>query len=417
MDILIESLAHGGEGIGRGRGKAVFVPYTIPGERVRVEIVEEKERWARGRLVEVLAASPDRVEPPCPYFGPDRCGGCQWQHIRYERQAELKQAIVIDQLRRLGRLPDPPVADTVVMADPADDGRLLDYGYRNQTQFMLDADGRLSFRRTDAHGLIAVERCLLLADRLDELHAALDLAAPALTGVSLRAGLNTDDALILFEAAGDDAPELELDLPAACALRTPAGLRPLIGEPFIMEEVGGRRYRIAADSPFPANTAAAAALVEIVAAYADPQPADILLDAFCGVGLFALALAGQVAEVIGVEASASACEDFASNAGDLPRVSLHEGPVAEVLPALLAAGQRADLVILEPPRTGAGQATLRDLAALAPRRMIYISHDPASLARDVEHLHAAGYRIAEVQPVDLLPQTQQVTCVARIERA
>ncbi len=417
MDILIDAMAHGGEGIGRHQGKAVFVPYTIPGERVRVEVVEEKERWARGRLVEVLAASPDRIEPPCPYFGPGQCGGCQWQHIRYERQAELKQAIVTDQLRRLGRLADPPVADIVVMADPADESRFLDYGYRNHAQFALDAEGRLSFRRTASHDLIAVDRCLLLADRLDELHAALDLAEPALTGVSLRAGLNTGDALILFETAGDEALELELDLPAACALKTPAGLRPLIGEPFITEEVHGRHYRISAESFFQVNTAAAAALVDIVTAYADPQPGDILLDAYCGAGLFALALAGQVAEVIGIEGSPSACEDFAFNAGKLLNASLHEGAIEEVLPALLAGGQRADLVILDPPRAGAGPAVLRDLAALGPRRMVYISCDPASLARDVEHLHAAGYRIVEVQPVDLFPQTFHVECVVKIEKA
>ncbi len=115
---------------------------------------------------------PGRIEPPCPYFGPGPCGGCRWQHIRYERQAELKQAIVTDQLRRLGRLADPPVADIVVMADPADESRFLDYGYRNHAQFALDAEGRLSFRRTASHDLIAVDRCLLLADRLDELRGA-----------------------------------------------------------------------------------------------------------------------------------------------------------------------------------------------------------------------------------------------------
>jgi 23S rRNA (uracil1939-C5)-methyltransferase len=416
MDLLIDSMAHGGEGIGRHQGKAIFVPYTIPGERVRVEVIEEKERWARARLIEVLEASPDRVEPPCPYFGPGKCGGCQWQHIRYERQAEFKQSIVADQLRRLGRLADPPVADIVVMADPVDDSRFLDYGYRNYVQFALDAEGRLSFRRTASHDLIAVDRCLLLAERLDDLHAALDLAEPALTGVSLRAGLNTGDALILFETAGDEALELELDLPAACVLKTPAGLRPLIGEPFIMEEVNGRSYRVSAESFFQVNTTAAAALADIVAAYADPQPGDVLLDAYCGAGLFALALADEAAEVIGIEASPAACEDFAFNAGDLLNVSLHEGPVEEVLPALLAAGQRADLVVLDPPRAGAGPAVLRDLAALGPRRMVYISCDPASLARDVEHLHAAGYRILEVQPVDVFPQTFHVECVVKIER-
>lgn len=416
MELLIDTIAHGGEGIGRHAGKAVFVPYTIPGERVRAEIVEEKDRWTRGRLVQVLEPSPDRVEPPCPYFGPGKCGGCQWQHIRYERQAELKQEIVADQLRRLGRLADPPVADIIVMADPVDEGRFLDYGYRNHVQFALDAAGRLSFRRAGSHDLIPVDRCLLLPDRLDELHAGLDVAWPELTGLTLRAGFNTGDALILFETASAEEPELELDLPAACALLTPTGLRPLIGEPFLTEEVNGMRYHISAESFFHVNTVAAAALVDVVLTYADVQPTDVVLDAYCGVGLFTLALAPRAAEVIGIESSPSACEDFATNAGDLLNVTLHEGAVEDVVRALLAAGQRADVVVLDPPRSGAGPAVLRDLAALGPRRIVYISGDPASLARDVQPLQVAGYRMVEAQPVDLWPQTYQVETIALWEK-
>ena len=119
LELDLTGIAHGGEALGRHAGKVIFVPYAIPGERVRVEIIEEKERWARARLLEVLTPSPDRVAPPCPHFGPDRCSGCQWQHIAYPRQAELKREIVADQLQRLGRLTDPPVADVVAFADPA----------------------------------------------------------------------------------------------------------------------------------------------------------------------------------------------------------------------------------------------------------------------------------------------------------
>ena len=121
IEINLDAIAHGGEAIGRHAGKAIFVPYAIPGERVRIEIVEERDRWARARLLEVLEPSPDRIVPPCPYFGPDACGGCQWQHIAYLRQADLKQEIVADQLRRLGRIANPPVADIVALADPAAD--------------------------------------------------------------------------------------------------------------------------------------------------------------------------------------------------------------------------------------------------------------------------------------------------------
>lgn len=409
IEITLEAIAHGGEAIGRHEGKAIFVPYAIPGERVRVEIVEAKERWARGRLLEVLQASPDRSAPPCPYFGPDRCGGCQWQHIAYERQAELKGAIVADQLRRLGRLAAAPVADVIVLAD--DEG-LLDLGYRNHVQFALAPDRRPGFRRAASHEVIPIERCLLLAEPLDVLHAALDIAWPELTGVTLRASERTGQALVLLETRGTELPELELDLPAACAVLTPRGLEPLIGEPWIEEVVAGRRYRVSAESFFQVNTLGAEALVEIVRGYADVQPGDTVLDAYCGVGLFALALADAAAAVIGIESAPSACEDFAHNAADLAHVELHEGAVDAVLPALAEQGRRADVVIMDPPRSGAGEAVIRQLAALRPRNIVYVSCDPATLARDSVFLSAAGYVLAEAQPVDMFPQTYHVETVA-----
>jgi 23S rRNA (uracil1939-C5)-methyltransferase len=454
IELTLDGIAHGGEAIGRYDGKAIFVPYAIPGERVRVEIVEEKERWARARLLEVLDPSSDRIAPPCPYFGPDRCGGCQWQHIAYERQAELKAEIVADQLRRLGRIANPAVVDTLVLADPqtpngeadSDDYEsappalaperstgatlrspagnhgphpeitLLDFGYRNHIRFDLTTDGRLGFRQADGGEIIPIDRCLLLHERLDELHAALDVAWPELTAVSLRTGINTGQGMILMETAGEDLPELEIDVAAACVVLTARGIQPLIGEPWTEEEVAGRRYRVSAESFFPANTVGAEALVEVVRSYVDLRPTDVLLDVGCGVGLFALALAEFAAEVIGIEASPAACEDFAHNAGDLPHISLHEGAVSDVLPALRAQGQHVDVAVMVPLRTGAGEAVIGEVAAFRPRRIVYVASDPATLARDGIHLAAAGYRLVEAQPVDTAPQTAHVETVACWEK-
>ncbi len=434
LSLTLDAIAHGGEAIGRHGGKAIFVPYAIPGERVRVQIVEEKERWARSRLLEVLSPSPDRIAPPCPYFGPESgaCDGCQWQHIAYECQAELKQTIVADQLRRLGRIADPPVADTIVLAAPVGPGnadaaggdsqspvldtQYLAYGYRNYVQFALTPDGKLGFRRSASHQVVPVARCLLLHERLDELHAALEVAEFGLQGVSLRVGINTGDSLALLETAGDEQPEIEISLPASIALVTPRGVQPLIGQPWVFEEVLGRRYRVSAESFFPVNTVGAAALVEAVAAYAGLRPQETLLDAYCGVGLFALALADSAGEVIGVESSPSGCEDFAFNAGDQPNVTLHEGAMEEVLPALRSQGQRVDVVVVDPPRTGAGPEVIRELAGLGPSRIVYVSCDPATLARDAVHLAAASYRLVEAQPVDTFPQTYHVEVVALWEK-
>jgi 23S rRNA (uracil1939-C5)-methyltransferase len=422
VKLRLDGIAHGGEAFGRDHGRVIFVPFALPGERVRVELVEEKPRWARARLLEVLEGSPDRVDPPCPYFGPEKCGGCQWQHIAYERQVRLKQEILTDQLRRLGHIVDPPVADIIVLAGPmvADRGAsevdVLAFRYRNQTRFAIGADGRLGYGRTFAPDVIPVDRCLLLHERLDDLHGALDIVWPSLTGVTLRAGISTGQALVVFETASEEQPELEINLPAACAVQTRHGIQPLVGEPWLEEQVAGRLYRVSAESFFHPNTIGAEALVEVVASYLDPRADDCLLDSYCGIGLFALSLVESVGQIIGIESSPAACEDFAYNAGALDNISLHEGAVENVLPILREQGQRVDLVVLDPPRSGAGSEVADRLAGVAPRRIVYISDDPAALARDSVHLAAVGYHLAEVQPIDMLPQTSHVESVSLWER-
>ena len=423
--LRLTGIAHGGEALGRAEGKVIFVPYCIPGETVCAQVVQEKERWARARLLEVLEPSPDRVEPPCPYFGPGLCGGCQWQHIAYPRQLALKREIVRDQLQRLGHVDDPPVRPTLAVGDP--------WGYRNHVQFSLDQQGATGFRVAGSHEVIPVDRCLLLDPVLDELHGALDLALPELTRLSLRTGIATGEQMVVLETREGEEPELELDLPLSVVL-----LRPheppviLAGRAYIEEEVAGRRYRVSAGSFFQVNTPGAEALVELVAAFLEPGPDDRLLDAYSGVGLFGLALAGRVAEVIGVEVAPSAALDFAwnSDALGLENVTLIEGPVEEVLaswaeagerPLLQAAdddeaflesfGERVDLAVIDPPRQGMGSEAVAALARMGPRRVAYVSCDPATLARDAQAFVQAGYRLAEVQPVDMFPQTYHVESV------
>jgi 23S rRNA (uracil1939-C5)-methyltransferase len=421
VELRLDGIAHGGEAFGRDGSRMIFVPFAIPGERVRVELLEEKPRWARARLLDVLEPSPDRVEPPCPYFGPEKCGGCQWQHIAYERQANLKQELLADQLRRLGRIADPPLNDIIVLAgQPAEDmtpeAEVQTFRYRNQTRFGVSADGRLGYRRALAPDVIPIDHCLLLDEQLDDLHGALDLLWPSLTAVSLRAGIATGQALVVFETASDEQPELEIDLPAACGVLTPHGLQPLVGEPWLEEQVAGRLFRVSAESFFPANTTGAEALAEVVASYLEPRADDCLIDAYCGVGLFTRTLADSVGQIVGIEPSPAACEDFAHNAGDLGHVSLHEGAVEDVLPVLRAQDQQANLVVIDPPASGAGPEVVGHLAAMQPRRIVYVSSDPAALARDSVHLAAEGYRLVEVQPIDMHPQTSHVESVALWEK-
>jgi tRNA/tmRNA/rRNA uracil-C5-methylase (TrmA/RlmC/RlmD family) len=422
VDLRLDGVAHGGEAFGRVQGRAVFVPFAIPGELVRVELLDEKPRWARARLLEVLEPSADRVVPPCPYFGPEKCGGCQWQHIAYERQLGLKQEIVVDQLRRLGHLSQAPVADIVALAAPAGTEamlagvELLSFGYRNQTRFAVAPDGRLGYPGALPGQVVPVERCMLLHQRLDELHGALDLQWPSLTGVSLRAGINTGQALVLLETSGSEQPELEVDLPAAIAVHGRDGVRPVLGQPWIDERISERTFRVSAESDFPANTTGAEALVEIVSSYLEPGHADSLLDVYCGVGLFALSLAGALGPATGIEASHPACEDFAANAEAHEDIALHEGNVQDVFPALRAQGLSANLVVMNPPVAGAGSGIIGQLPALGARRVAYVSSDPAALARDSEHFGETGFHLVEAQPVDMLPQTRHVATVALWER-
>lgn len=402
VTLQLTDMAHGGDALGRHEGKVVFVPYAIPGEEALVEIVEDKGSYARAQLVEILSPSPHRIEPPCPHFGPGKCGGCQWQHIAYPAQLEFKATVVGDQLARLGRLPEVPVEPTIPSASP--------WHYRNHVQFTVSDDGRLGFVATDGRRVEPIKVCHLLHPLLDELFAALDLELPELVRLSLRAGVNTGDQMIIFETQDDEPPALESDLPISCVLllsdSTPINL---IGNNYITEVVAGRRFHISATSFFQVNIAAAEELVRVVSEYLAPAGDETLLDAYCGVGTFALSLADQVGQVIGIEEDAGAVADARLNAADLSNVQFIEGSMEAFLPQL---DRRIDLAVIDPPRQGCKPEALMALIELAPRRIVYVSCDPATLARDARRLAEGGYQLVEVQPVDMFPQTYHIESVA-----
>lgn len=401
--LRIESLAHLGAGIARDGGKVVFVPYTVPGDLVRARVVEDKPRFARAVLEEVLEPSPHRVEPLCPYFGD--CGGCQWQHIAYPIQARYKSRIVAEQLEHVGKLAGVDVREILGMADP--------WGYRNSARLTVGADGALGFQRAESHQVVAIEDCLILHPSLRDLLRMLDVEFPELTALTLRAGIHTGERMVVLETAGDAPPELEVDIPVSCALALEDGrVATLIGQTAIHEVVAGRRYRISPTSFFQVNTWGAERLVGIVAQALEPRGGERLLDLYCGVGLFGLALAGRVAEVVGVESAPSAVADALANAEGMDNVTLVEGPAEEALPELEGA---FDLAVVDPPRGGIHPAALRALVEKRPRRIAYVSCEPTTLARDCAALAGAGYRMRWVQPVDMFPQTHHIESVALLE--
>ncbi len=413
FELELTAIAHGGEAIGRHEGKVVFVPYAIPGERVRVRLTEEKAKYARAEVVEVLTPSPDRVEAPCPYFG--ACGGCQWQHVNYRRQLELRLEVVADQVRRLGRVGDPPLEGIV----PADDP----WAYRNNIQLHPvtgagsgpEALAQLGFVTADGRSVMPIDRCLIAHELVDEMHASLELAWGGLERLALRAGVNTGEQLALLETVGGEAPELALDVAASFVHMDGRGdLTTLVGSPYLHERLGDRTFRVFAPSFFQVNTAQAENLVEVVVDYCGLEGGERVLDLFCGVGTFSLALASRAGEVIGVESSPWAAADAEANGEDRPNFTILEGNAAEVIEHLEGS---FPVVVVDPPRSGCGRELIAALPSLEPRRLVYVSCDPATLARDIVYLAEAGFELERMIAVDMFPQTAHVETVARFRRS
>jgi len=400
----LTGMAHGGEALGRHEGKVIFVPYALPGEEVLVEVVQDKGRYARARLLEVVRSSPDRVEPRCPHFG--TCGGCQWQHVAYEAQLRFKEQILHDQLERIGGISKPPLKPSLGARDA--------WFYRNHVQFHLNEEGHLGFLTLRGWEVVPIEVCYIMHPLIEEVFRALDLAFPQLKRVSIKVGTRTGQKLLILEMEEDVIPALEVDEPLSCVEFLSDGtLLTLVGDSHIVEEVGGRCFRISAASFFQVNTAQLEQLIEVVRGYLAPEGHEVLLDAYCGVGTFGLSLAREVGQVIGVEESDSALADARFNAQDAEKVEFMGGRVEDILLDLV----RADVVILDPPRQGCGREVITHLVRLAPAKIIYVSCDPATLARDIKRLREGGYHLVEAQPVDMFPQTYHVEAVALLERS
>jgi 23S rRNA (uracil1939-C5)-methyltransferase len=274
----------------------------------------------------------------------------------------------------------------------------------------------VAFQRAGSHQLIPVDSCLIVDPLLDDLWSALDVDWPQLRQLTLRCGSATGDLMAVFELDHYEDFDIEVDFPVSCVVRLGDGeLVVLMGNSYLMEQVAGRDYRVSASSFFQVNTAGAEVLVDLVQGYLAPAGGETLVDLYCGVGLFGLALAGRVGQVIGVEADRSATDDLCHNAQGLPNVQVIAQAAEAALPGI-EGPLHEGLVVLDPPRAGAGAQVIAEIARLEPRRIAYVACDPATLARDARQLVDAGYRLAEVQPVDLFPQTYHIESVALFVR-
>jgi tRNA/tmRNA/rRNA uracil-C5-methylase (TrmA/RlmC/RlmD family) len=404
VEVTIDGFTHGGEGVARVEGKAVFVAGTIPGERVVVQVVEDRRRWARAALVEVVEASSDRVVPPCPYV--PACGGCDLQHVAPDAQRELGRRVVREQLERIGGLTDPAVEPCRPVGP--------DTGYRNHAQFHGDGHGNLGFHRSGSHDVVPIDRCLILGDAPQALRDQVGDAGGA-ADVAVRAHPSTGTRAVVLTPGPSalDTPEGDFDL----LLRQPDGdTVALRGDGILAEEVAGYTFRFPAGGFFQVNTGGAAAIVAAVAEACGDLSGAVAWDLYAGVGLLSLPLAAAGADVTAVEGHPASCEWARRNAD---AAGLKVTVVTDAVQRFVADRARAgagddppEVVVLDPPRTGAGADVCRDLARLRPARIVYVACDPAALARDAGALAGHGYRLLRAVPLDLFPMTHHVEVVA-----
>ena len=404
-DIQLTTLVYGGEALGRlPDGKAVFVPLGLPGETVRIRLVEEKRSHARAELVEILDPSSERIAPRCVHFG--LCGGCHYQNMPYKTQLDAKTAILRDQLERIGRFADPPVMPAVPSPFP--------FNYRNYVQFHMTGQGNLGFYTIQGNEIFQVEECHLPEAAINTVWPQLDFEAiSGLDRIGLRLGMD-DDVQLLLEGTDPQPPEFSVeDLPISAIHISPAGPLVLAGSDYLLIDILDRTFKISAGSFFQVNTAMAEAMVTHVLNHLE-QLENIgvdstVLDVYCGVGLFSAFLAPKVGKLIGIESSSSAVEDFVYNLDEFENVEIYEDKAEAVLPQL---NMNPELILVDPPRAGLDRQALDAILELAPKTLIYVSCDPATLSRDARRLTAGGFQLKQATPFDLFPQTYHIESIS-----
>jgi len=431
LTVTVERLAIGGDGIAHAGGFTLFIPNSVPGDVLEVEVVQTAKHFGRVRILAVCTPGTDRIPTPCPLA--DRCAGCQLQQLRYEAQLDAKCMFVSDALQRIGHLSDIDVRPTIGMANP--------WRYRNKGEFVADRTNgrlRLGYHAEAGKGFIPLSDCPLqhpLSMRI--LQATEEVAAeeelPLLQLITrVSSDANTALAILVCKDWHDRLPA------AAAALRERvpelAGVlfskvrghslvrrtlaESLCGQTTLPQRLGAWDYTVSAESFFQVNNTQGAQLVALVEEFAGDLSNALFADAYCGVGTFLLPLAYKAARSLGIEEHPIAIRDAKTNLAHyaMHDVKLYDARVETVLPRLLRKGRTVDVVVLDPPRKGAGTLVLDSLARLGASRVILVSCDPATLARDAGELTTLGYRTHCVQPVDMFPQTWHVETVALMVR-
>lgn len=443
LTLDITDLSSSGEGVGRWENRVVFVPDTVPGDRVQARLIFIKPSFGRGKLLEVLEASGDRVRPAC--IVADKCGGCQWQPVAYEAQLAAKQQQIQDALKRIGGFEQVQI-DPILAADNP-------LGYRNKATYPLglspEGNVKTGYFRKGTHQIVNLNQCPVQDDRLDPLLAEVkqdiqqrswsifdeDTREGAIRHLALRIGRRTGEMLLTIISTMWELEGLEEqcqqwqarypDLVGICINRNRKSgnaiwgkkTRYIVGRPFLEEQFADLTFRIYPTTFFQIYTEQAERLLQVILDELQLQGTEAIVDAYCGIGTLTLPLAKRADVCLGLEVLEDSVESAAENAeiNEIPNVQFQAGTVADLLPevALYLQNRMPDVVVLDPPRKGCDDRVLAALIALRPARIAYMSCNPATLARDLQKLcQEGGYTLKRVQPADFFPQTAHVECVA-----
>ncbi|NEQ42191.1 MAG: 23S rRNA (uracil(1939)-C(5))-methyltransferase RlmD [Leptolyngbya sp. SIOISBB] len=443
LELDITDLSSGGDGVGRWENRVVFVPDTVPGDRIQARLVFVKPKFGRGQLLEVLQASSDRIRPPC--IVADKCGGCQWQAVTYSAQLAAKQQQVLDALERIGHFSDVPISPIIGADNPL--------SYRNKATYPLgvSAEGKVKagYFRKGTHQIINLNQCPIQDDRLDPLLAEVKQDIQArdwsiydeetqtgdLRHLALRVGRRTGQVLLTLVSTTWDLPGIEEqcgdwktrfpELAGVCVnLNTKPGnailgaeTRFVIGEPYLEERFANLTFHIYPTTFFQVHTEQAERLLRVILDELQLQGTETVIDAYCGIGTLTLPLAQRAQYCLGLEVQSEAIETAIENArlNDISNAHFEAGTVDKLLPEAprFLQDRQPDVVVLDPPRKGCSDRVLGALLSLHPQRIVYMSCNPATLARDLKRLcDEGGYQLQRVQPADFFPQTAHVECVA-----
>lgn len=403
VELDVGPVAHGGHCVARWDGLVVFVRHSLPGERVRATITEQTSRFLRADAVEILVAAPGRTPSRCPESGPGGCGGCDFQHVELGTQRRLLAEVVAEQLRRLAGLERAVTVEAVPVG--TDTEREDGLGWRTRVTFSADADGRLGLRRHRSHEVAPLTDCPIAHRR------ACDVLSQRWPGTQVRVAVASGgERLVDVEDVRGPLPDLDADGVLADGQR-------VRGRTYVRETVHGRRFKVSGSGFWQVHPRAATTLVDAVLAMASVRPGESAADLYAGVGLFSAFLGdavGPQGSVVSVEADARASRDARRNLHDLAQVRLVNAPVDRALRER-ALESRWDVVVLDPPRTGARRRVVRGICERQPSRVVYVACDPAAFARDVATFASHGYGLTRLRAFDLFPMTQHVECVGLLE--